>query len=70
MDQLRTAFETELSSEWKINDPKLFQRNSKGRYGFSSVERQWTYYQIRYAADNLKKEVMKFLTELLHKFNK
>lgn len=64
---MRVEFEKQLTQQWNIHDPKLFELNVKGNYKISAVDREWAYYQLYVAVDDLKNKILKLFSNILDK---
>jgi len=64
---MRKSFENQLSQEWNINNPEMFELNEKRNYKISAVDREWAYYQLHEAVDELKSGILKLFSSLLDK---
>lgn len=64
---MREEFEKQLTQQWNIHDPKLFELNIKGNYKISAVDREWDYYKLYVAANELKSKILKLFSNMLDK---
>jgi hypothetical protein len=58
---MRKSFENQLSQEWNIRDPEMFELNEKGNYKFGAVDRVWAYYQLYEAVLNLNEIYLNYV---------
>ena len=67
---MRKSFENQLSQEWNIQNPEMFELNEKGNYKIGAVARALAYYQLYEAVAELKRNIFKLFSAMLDKLKR